>query len=144
MCFQPSKFVQSFGVCCKQPLWNVLEITLWGVYMWDLTTSYLLYIIKYIATIFYALFYVYYQVMQIKESCKDGADMQYMLYNVTTNMLKAYLSSHPSSLSAFMVSKTHMVAKKPCRRQLNTRACDIILMTHFQTMITRKRFNYSP
>ena len=26
--FQPSKFVQSFGVCCKQPLWNVLEITL--------------------------------------------------------------------------------------------------------------------
>jgi len=44
--------------------------------------------------------------------------------NVTTNMLKAYLSSQPSSLSAFMISKTHIVAQKQCGRQLNTRACD--------------------
>ena len=35
-------------------------------------------------------------------------------YNSTTNMLKAYLSNQPSSLSAFMISKTHGGAQKPC------------------------------
>ena len=34
-------------------------------------------------------------------------------YNFTTNMLKAYLSAQASSLSAFVISKTHIVAQKP-------------------------------
>ena len=44
-------------------------------------------------------------------------------YNFTTNMLKAYLSAHSSSLSAFIISKTHIVAQKPCRRQLKAKVC---------------------
>ena len=41
------------------------------------------------------------------------AILKQKLYNFTTNMLKAYLSSQASSLSAFVISKTHMVARKP-------------------------------
>ena len=44
-------------------------------------------------------------------------------YNFTTNMLKAYLGAHSSSLSAFIISKTHIVAQKPCRRQLKAKVC---------------------
>ena len=54
--------------------------------------------------------------------CRDGVDTQYVFaiikqkpYNLTTNMLKAYLSTKASSLSAFMISKTHRVAQKPRR-----------------------------
>ena len=36
--------------------------------------------------------------------CRDGMDAQ---ANLTTNTRKAYLSTQPSSLSAFMISKTH-------------------------------------
>jgi len=36
-------------------------------------------------------------------------------------MLKAYLSAWSSSLSAFMISKTHISAQKPCGRQLNAK-----------------------
>ena len=46
--------------------------------------------------------------------CRDGADAQYMeltlkqkLYNFTTNTQKAYLSTQASSLSDFVISKTH-------------------------------------
>ena len=44
-------------------------------------------------------------------------------YNFTTNTLKAYLGARPSSLSAFMISKTHIVAQTPCGRQLNAKVC---------------------
>ena len=44
-------------------------------------------------------------------------------YNFTTNTLKAYLSTQASSLSAFVISKTHIVAQKSHRRQLNVKVC---------------------
>ena len=44
-------------------------------------------------------------------------------HNFATNMLKAYLSAQPSSLSTFMISKTHIVAQMPCGRQLNPKVC---------------------
>ena len=48
--------------------------------------------------------------------CRDGADAQYLKqkpYNFTTNTLKAYLSTQASYLSAFVISKIHIVAQKP-------------------------------
>ena len=44
--------------------------------------------------------------------------------NFTTYTLKAYLSTQPSSLSAFMISKTHIGSQKPSGRQLNAKVCD--------------------
>ena len=38
-------------------------------------------------------------------------------------MLKAYLSTKPFSLSAFMISKTHIIAQNPHRKQLNAKVC---------------------
>ena len=38
-------------------------------------------------------------------------------------MLKAYLSVKASPLSAFVISKAHIVAQKPCGRQLNAKVC---------------------
>ena len=38
-------------------------------------------------------------------------------------MLKAYLSTQPSCMSAFKISKTHVVAQKHRRRQLNAKVC---------------------
>ena len=38
-------------------------------------------------------------------------------------MLKAYLSTQASSLSAFVISKTHISGQKPCERQLNAKVC---------------------
>ena len=38
-------------------------------------------------------------------------------------MLEAYLSAQASSLSAFVINKTHIVAQKPCRRHLNAKVC---------------------
>ena len=38
-------------------------------------------------------------------------------------MLKAYLSAQASSLSTFVISKTHINGKKPRGRQLNTKVC---------------------
>ena len=67
--------------------------------------------------------------------CRGGADVQYIIlyilyailkqkpYNFTTNMLKAYLSAQASSLSGFVISKTHVSGQKPPRRELNTEAC---------------------
>ena len=61
--------------------------------------------------------------------CRDGADAQYMQYlsknriNFTTNTQKAYLSVQASSLSAFLISKTHISGQKPRGRQLNTKVC---------------------
>ena len=36
------------------------------------------------------------------------------LYNFATNVLKSYLSIQPFSFSGFMISKTYIVAQKPC------------------------------
>ena len=91
--------------------------------------------------------------------CRNGADAQYMQYlkqkpyNFTTNMLNAYLSPQPSSLSAFMIIKTHIAAQKSHRRQLAKCACGnesaifLILLSFFllrSTTITQDWFKYSP
>ena len=44
-------------------------------------------------------------------------------YYLTTNRLKAYLSIQASSLSTFVISKTHISGQKPRGRQLNTKVC---------------------
>ena len=55
-------------------------------------------------------------------------------YNFSTKVLKAYLSAQlasfpgqasaqPSSSSALMISKAHIIAQKPHGRQLNTKVC---------------------
>ena len=60
----------------------------------------------------------------VNSLCRDGADAQYMQYlgkcHITSPqiMLKAYLSTQPSRMSAFKISKTHVVA-----RQLNAKVC---------------------
>ena len=70
------------------------------------------------------------------------------LYNFITNTLKAYLSAQASSLSAFMISKTHTSGQKPRGRQLNAKVrvrqqkCDFS-SSFFQTTITGKRLKYS-
>ena len=72
--------------------------------------------------------------VHIRESvdslCRDGADTQYVYtilkqkpHNFTTNMLKAYLHTQASSLSAFVINKTHIVTQKPRGRQLNAKVC---------------------
>ena len=92
--------------------------------------------------------------------CRDGTDAQYMQhlkqksYNFTTNTLKAYLSTQASSLSAFVISKTHISGQKPRGRQLNAKVCgsksaifhllSFFVQTTCQTTITRKRLKYSP
>ena len=53
----------------------------------------------------------------------DTQYMQQKLYNFTTNALNAYLTVQPSSLSAFMISKTHIVVQKPRRKQVNIKLC---------------------
>ena len=55
-------------------------------------------------------------------SCDTGiyAILKQKPYNFTSNALKANLSTQASSLSAFLISKTHIVTQKPCGRQLNT------------------------
>ena len=77
-------------------------------------------------------------------------------YNFTTNTLKAYLSVQASSLSAFVISKTHISGQKPHGRQLNKKVCgskSAIFVIHSflslfrplcQTTIIRKRFKHSP
>ena len=71
---------------------------------------------------------------KIRESvdslCRDGDDAQYMQYlikqkpyNFTTNTQKAYLSIQASSLSAFVISKTHISGQKLRGRQLNAKVC---------------------
>ena len=44
-------------------------------------------------------------------------------YNFTTNTQKAYLSIQTSSLSAFVIIKTHIIGQKPRGRQLNAKVC---------------------
>ena len=59
--------------------------------------------------------------------CRDGARravyaiLKQKPYNFTTNTLKAYLSVQTSSLSAFVISKTHISGQKPRGGQLNTK-----------------------
>ena len=61
--------------------------------------------------------------------CRDGADaaiyaiLKQKPYNFTANTLKAYLSAQTSSLSAFVISKTHISGQKPRGRQLNVKVC---------------------
>ena len=94
--------------------------------------------------------------------CRDSADAQYMQYlkqkpyNFTTNTQKAYLSIQASSLSAFVISKTHISGQKPRERQLNAKVCDsksaifrlhissFFVATFVQTTITQERFKHSP
>ena len=59
--------------------------------------------------------------------CRDGADAQYMQYlsksRITfINTQKAYLSIKASSLSDFVISKTHISDQKPRGRQLNKKS----------------------
>ena len=49
-------------------------------------------------------------------------------YNFATNMLKVYLSTQTSSLSAFVIWKTHTVAKKSRGRQLNPKVCGVTVI----------------
>ena len=57
-------------------------------------------------------------------------------------MLKAYLSTQPSGLSAFMTSMTHITAQKPRGRQLNAKVCGsesaifLILLSFFLVKTT--------
>ena len=44
-------------------------------------------------------------------------------YSFTTNTQKAHLSIQASSLSAFVISKTHISGQKPHGRQLNKKVC---------------------
>ena len=82
--------------------------------------------------------------------CRDGADAQiYAIlkqkpYNFTTNTLKAYLSAQASSLSAFVISKTHISGQKPHGRQLNRKVCGsksaifvILLLSFFLSLFLR-------
>ena len=85
------------------------------------------------------------------------AILKQKLYNFTANTLKAYISVQAASLSAFVISNTHISGQKPCGRQLNTKVCGSesaifrILLSFFlcsafnlSTMISRKWFKYSP
>ena len=45
-------------------------------------------------------------------------------YNFTTKTLKAFLSTQASSLSAFVISKTHISGLKLRGTQLNAKVCD--------------------
>ena len=60
---------------------------------------------------------------------RESADCLYRVaicntsYNFTTNMLKTHLSAQASSLSAFVISKTHISGQKPRGRQLNAEVC---------------------
>ena len=66
----------------------------------------------------------------------------------TKNMLKAYLSTQPSSVSAFMISKTHIVAQIPCKRQLNAKPCGIesaifVILSFFVTTQSLHSFKFT-
>ena len=92
--------------------------------------------------------------MQRWRRCAIYAILKQKPYSFTTNMLKAYLSTQPSSLSAFMINKTHQVGQKPRGRQLNTKACgsespifvilSFFVQTTCQTTITQKWLKYTP
>ena len=92
------------------------------------------------------------QILPLRRHCEVGI-LKQKPYNFTTNTLKAYLSAQASSLSAFVISKTHVIAQKPRGRQLNGKVCGsesaifLILSSlrlFAQTTITRKRLKYSP
>ena len=78
-------------------------------------------------------------------------------YNFITNTLKAYLSTQTSSLSAFMISKTHIHVngQKLRSRQLNAKVCGsesafFLILSFFllrppcSTTISHKQFKCSP
>ena len=81
--------------------------------------------------------------------CRDGADAQYAIlkqkpYNFTTNTQKPYLSIQASSLSTFVISKTHISGQKPRGRQLNAKVCDsksaIFRLLFVQPSIMQQRY----
>ena len=53
----------------------------------------------------------------------SGTETSVRVGNFTTNTLKAYLSFQPFSLSAIMISNTHIVAQKPRGRRLHAKVC---------------------
>ena len=55
--------------------------------------------------------------------CAIYAILKQKPYNFTTNTQKAYLSAQASSLSAFVISKTHISGQKPRGRRINTKVC---------------------
>ena len=50
-----------------------------------------------------------------------------------------YLSAQPSSLSAFITSKMHIVAQRPRRRQLNAKVCGCIRTVDVDRYIVRPK-----
>ena len=85
-------------------------------------------IILHVHLICYSLTILYPCMCCIRESvdlCRDGAYaiLKQNPYNFTTNTLKAYLRAQTSSLSAFVISKTHISGQKPRGRQLNANVC---------------------
>ena len=65
--------------------------------------------------------------------CAIYAILKQKPHNFTTNMLKSYLGTQSSSLSAFMISKTYISAQKPHGRQLNVRQrkCHFLILSFF-------------
>ena len=94
-------------------MWGIIQLWLtWPVFVLHRNCSKLI--------VLYIRFWI--KLNNIRESV--DLDAQYMQsYNFTTNAPKAYLSTHVSSLSAFVISKTHIVAQKPCGKQLNAKVC---------------------
>ena len=58
-------------------------------------------------------------------SLREGVDSR---ITSATNMVKVYLSTQTSSLSAFVIWKTHTVAKKSRGRQLNANVCGVTVI----------------
>ena len=85
--------------------------------------------------------------------CRDGAGraiyeiLKQKPYNFTTNMLKAYLTTQPSSFRASMINNTNTLSQKPCGRQLNTKVYGskkAIFLVLSSTNISREWLKYSP
>ena len=73
--------------------------------------------------------------------CRDGArTLNTLSHNFTTNTRKAYLSAQASSLSAFVISKTHISGQKPHGRQPNAKVrgseSAIFRILHVQTTLS--------
>ena len=66
--------------------------------------------------------YTVYRIRELVDSLYRDATHKQKPYNFT-DTLNAYLIAQPFSLSPFMISKTHIVAQKPRRRQLNAEVC---------------------
>ena len=73
------------------------------------------------------------------ESLVDNILLKASLELSTTNMLKAYLSTRPSSLSAFMISNTHRVAvDNSSMQKYAVRIKSVIFLILSSTKISRE------